>query len=412
MKNFTLIQWVVIIILSLLTALEPLSIDLYLPAFLQLSETFSTTAASVQMSLTTFLGGFAIGQLFWGPLADRYGRKIPILLSLTLFIVASVACIYVTSIEQLWVMRFIQAIGGSGGIVIARAVVTDYFDESRTLKIFTLLALIMSIAPIVGPIIGTQILSIFSWKGIFGTMAVLGITMFLLTTFFLPETRHKEMRAEKNVVKGYLSVLAVREFTVYALIAGIANGALMVYVANAPFLIMEYGGLSGNSFSLIFAINSIGLMIASYLTDRLQKYISTLRLIFYALLLMFASSILLLVAMGMGLNIFQILPIMFFFIFPIGILFPATTELAMKPFTHNSGTASALFGTIQIMTACICSLIGNFIVSGTITSVGVVFFICGLFSFFSCFLIRKRRAKLQTVTLLNVQENKIFKEKE
>jgi len=363
------------------------------------------------MSLTTFLGGFAIGQLLWGPLADRYGRKIPILLSLVLFIVASVACIYVTSIEQLWVMRFIQAIGGSGGIVIARAVVTDYFDQSRTLKIFTLLALIMSIAPIVGPIIGNQILSVFSWKGIFGTMAVLGVIMFLLTTFLLPETRHKEMKAEKNVIKSYLSVLSVREFTIYALIAGIANGALMVYVANAPYLIMEYGGLSGNSFSIVFAINSIGLMIASYLTDRLQKFLSPLRLIFYALLLMFISSILFLVATGMSLGIFKILPIMFFFIFPIGILFPATTELAMKPFTHNSGTASALFGTIQIMVACICSLIANFITDGTITTVGIVFFICGLFSFFSCLLVRKNKRKLQPVTLYTTPEKKVFDKK-
>lgn len=397
MNNFTSAQWIIIIILSLLTALEPLSIDLYLPAFLQLSETFSVSAASVQMSLTTFLGGFAIGQLLWGPLADRYGRKKPILLSLVLFILASVACVYVTTIEQLWVMRFIQAIGGSGGIVIARAVVTDYFDQSRTLKIFTLLALIMSIAPIIAPVIGTQILALFRWEGVFATMTGLGITMFLLTLFFLPETRDKTIRPEKNILKSYLEVLRVREFRAYAIIAGIANGALMVYVANAPFLIMEYGGLSGNSFSIIFAINSLGLMIASYLTDRLQKRVSTLRLMSYALILMFIASLLLLGATKIEAGIFNILPIMFFFIFPIGILFPATTELAMKPFTHNSGTASALFGTIQIMLACLCSLMGTFIINGTVTSIGIAFFLCGLLSFFSCFLIRKKKARFQTI---------------
>ncbi|MDL2231805.1 MFS transporter, partial [Porphyromonadaceae bacterium OttesenSCG-928-L07] len=166
MKNFTLFQWMIIIILSLLTALEPLSIDLYLPGFLMITEAFSTTPAAVQLSLSTFLGGFAVGQLFWGPIADRFGRKKPILISLLIFIVASIACIYVRTIEQLWVVRFIQALGGCGGIVISRAVVTDYFDKSKTLRIFTLLALIMSVAPIVAPLIGTTILKFSAWKGL------------------------------------------------------------------------------------------------------------------------------------------------------------------------------------------------------------------------------------------------------
>ncbi|MDL2215429.1 MFS transporter, partial [Dysgonomonas sp. OttesenSCG-928-M03] len=149
MKNYSLAQWGVIIILALLTALEPLCIDLYLPGFLQISETFSTPIASVQISLSTFLAGFAIGQLIWGPLADKFGRKRPILISLFVFILASFVSLYVRSIEQLWVIRFLQALSGCGGVVIARAVVTDYFDKTKTLKIFALLALIMGIAPIV-----------------------------------------------------------------------------------------------------------------------------------------------------------------------------------------------------------------------------------------------------------------------
>lgn len=386
MKSFTLSQWIIIIILSLLTALEPLSIDLYLPAFISISGAFSTTLASVQVSLTTFLAGFAIGQLFWGPLADRFGRKKPILFSLLIFILASIASLYVKTIEHLWVTRFIQALGGCGGVVISRAVVTDYFDKTKTLKIFTLLALIMSVAPIIAPLLGNVILSVFSWKGIFGTMVILGFAMFFLTLFFLPETYEKKDRTRSgSVIANYFHILKVPQFTVYALIAGIANGALMVYVGNAPYLIMEYGKLSGNLFSIVFAVNALGLMIASYLTNFLQKYTTTSRLVQYALIMMFAASVFLLVASFMNISIYALLVMLFLYIFPIGVLFPATTELAMKPFTDNSGAASALFGSLQLLIAFICMLLSNVINNNTVLSVGIAFFVCGLAGAFFIF---------------------------
>lgn len=360
MKSFTFVQWMVILILSLLTALEPLSIDLYLPAFLLISESFSVSDSAVQISLSTFLAGFALGQLFWGPVADRFGRTKPIMISLFIFIAASIGCIFAGSIKHLWVLRFIQALGGCGGIVISRAIVTDYFDRSKTLKIFTLLALIMSIAPIVGPIIGNSILSGFGWKGIFAAMALLGTGMLLLTLFFLPETHKPDKNKERiGIIQDYWNILSVKQFTYYALIAGVANGALMIYVGNGPFLIMDYGGFSGNGFSIVFAINALGLMIASYLTASLQKIITTQKIVQYALIMMFGSSILLLCAMYFMPNIYIILTVLFFFIFPIGILFPATTELAMSKFTDNSGTASALFGSIQLFIAFICTVIAN-----------------------------------------------------
>ena len=235
MRNFTFIQWIIIIILALLTALEPLSIDLYLPVFMKISEAFGTDISAVQISLSTFLGGFAIGQLFWGPLADRFGRKKPILISLLIFIAASVGCIYVKTVEQLWIMRFIQAIGGCGGVVISRAVVTDYFDKSKTLQIFALLALIMGVAPILAPGIGNGILQFTSWKGLVGAFIVMGIILLLLTLFCLPETHHGKAKNSGNVIRSYWEILKVRKFTVYSLLAGIANGALMIYVATARF---------------------------------------------------------------------------------------------------------------------------------------------------------------------------------
>jgi len=388
MKGFTFIQWVIILILALLTALEPLSIDLYLPGFLMISESLSTSVASVQISLSTFLAGFAIGQLIWGPLADRFGRKKPILVSLIIFILASIACMYVSTIEQLWVIRFVQAIGGCAGVVISRAIVTDYFDKSKTLKIFALLALIMGIAPIIGPTIGNGVLMLFDWKGLFGTMAGLGLLLFGLALFVLPEThKHSGSVAKVNVVKDYLQILKNRRFVVYSIIAGIVNGALMIYVANGPFLIMEKGGFSGNAFSIIFGINAFGLMLGSYITTIFQKYIKTNKLVKYALLFMTLAGVILLAAMYLDISMNMILIVLFFYLFPIGILFPTTTELAMTPFaaTNSSGTASALFGSIQLAVAFICTIISGFISDGSVVSVGIALFLCVILGFIIVF---------------------------
>ncbi|MDL2213604.1 multidrug effflux MFS transporter, partial [Bacteroides sp. OttesenSCG-928-N06] len=365
MKNFNLMYWLIIIILSLLTALEPLSIDLYLPGFLLIADSLNSSSAAVQISLSTFLGGFALGQLLWGPLADKYGRKKPILVSLAIFIAASVACMYVKTIEQLWVIRFIQAIGGCGGVVISRAVVTDYYDKSSTLKIYSILALIMGIAPIIAPIIGNGILRIFTWKALFGTLAILGALMFLLTLFVLPETHRPTEKPTNSVMTDYLRILRVKKFVVYAFIAGIANGALMIYVGNGPFLIMEKGGLSNNIFSIVFATNALGLMIGSYITTHLQKYMKVSKLVKITLIYMLAASVVLFSLMYINANIYLILIALFFYVFPIGILFPTTTELAITPFSNNSGTASALFGSIQLLLSCICSVMANAISNNT-----------------------------------------------
>lgn len=388
MKGFSFIQWIVIIILALLTALEPLSIDLYLPGFIMISEAFSTSVASVQISLSTFLAGFAVGQLIWGPLADKFGRKKPILVSLVIFTLASVACIYVRTVEQLWVVRFLQAIGGCAGVVISRAIVTDYFDKSKTLKIYALLALIMGIAPILAPSIGNGILQLSNWKALFGAMAGLGVFLFLFTLFALPETHKKSAdQVKTNVVKDYWNILKNRKFVVYSLIAGIVNGALMIYVANGPFLIMEKGGFSSGAFSIIFSINALGLMVSSFLTSVFQKYIATNKLVKYALLFMSVAGLALLAAMYMGVNMTGILIVLFFYIFPIGVLFPTTTELAITPFadTNSSGTASALFGSIQLAVAFICTIVSSFINDGTIVAVGLAFFLCSLLAFIVVF---------------------------
>ncbi len=384
MKGFSLSQWSVIVILALLTALEPLSIDLYLPGFIEIGNAFKAPVSDVQLSLSTFLAGFAIGQLLWGPLADKFGRKKPLLVSLVIFAAASIGCLYVPSIEWLWGMRFIQAIGGCAGVVIARAVVTDYFDKNNTLKIFAILALIAGIAPIVAPSIGNTVLRLLQWEGLFEVLAVLGVLAFLLVLFFLPETQTQKvaLRSE-NILKVYFSLLHNKRFAIYSLIAGIVNGALMIYVANGPFLIIEKGGFSSDAFSIIFSINALGLMAASYLTTVVQKRMATNNLVKCAIFMMAIVSIILLTAMYIHASMPVILCILFFYIFPIGVLFPTTTELALMPFaeTNKSGSASALFGSIQLGIAFICTVVASYISDGTTVSVGIALLFCGVLLF-------------------------------
>lgn len=398
MKNFSITQWIVIIILALLTALEPLSIDLYLPGFIKMSEAFSVTVSSVQISLTTFLGGFALGQLIWGPLADKYGRKKPIIASLLIYILATFACIHVRNIEQMWVLRFVQAIGGSGGIVIARAIVTDYFDKSQTLKIFALLALIMGVAPIIAPICGNLIINLLGWKGSFEVLVALGIILALLTIFLLPETHKVKTRF---TITSYWQVLKVKQFLLYAVLAGLVNGGLMVYVANGPFLIMEKGGFSGNYFSVIFAFNAFGLMIASVVAGISQKYISASSLVKISTTIWIISSIALVTTMYFNADILIILAILFIYLFTLGILLPSTTERALIPFTDNSGTASSLFGAIQLGIAFVCSIASNYMDNGTIINVGIGLGICSLLGFMAIIFPKTRRMVLQKARIIS-----------
>lgn len=374
----------VIVILAFLTALEPLSIDLYLPGFLELEKHFRTDTAAVQMSLSVFLGGFALGQLLWGPLSDKFGRKVPLSISLLVFICASLGCIYVKDIEHLWIMRFIQAIGGCGGIVISRAIVTDYFKKTETLSIFAMLALIMGVAPIIAPLVGNSILKILGWKGLFETMSLLGGIGLLATIFILPETLNKAAKqsVRSNIWYNYKTILKSRTFIKYSLIAGIVNGALMIYIGSAPFLIMDKGGLSENYFSAIFAINALGLMVSSYLTSVIQKDIGTHKIIVIAIFMMIAASILFSFAVLIDLNVAYLLIILFFYVFPMGMLFPTTTDLAMSPFIgENSGAASSLFGTIQLSLAFLFSVSSTALSDGSTITTGIVFTICALSAF-------------------------------
>ena len=370
-------QFIVVLILALLSALEPFSIDLYLPGFLKMAQYYQTDLKSVQFSISTFLAGFAVGQLFWGIISDKYGRKWPTIASLLLFIAATIACIYAVSIEQFWVARFFQAFAGCAGVVIARAIVNEYFEQEDTMRVFSLLAIIAGVAPIIGPVAGNFLVSHFSWQSTFVTLFVLGVLSLLLVVLFLPETKIKTTTIQKrNLVQDFTSVLQVKTFLKYTLIGSVTYSVLMIYLANAPYLIMEYGQLSSATFSYIFAFNAVGLMLGAWVSSAFTRWWSIRQIILYTTIFGLVGS---LVFLGFCITkqpIEWLLVPLFFIVFTLGILFPATTKLALEPFVETSGSASALLGSLQLMLTFIISAVTNLIPVDLLLLTGLALFVC------------------------------------
>lgn len=389
MKNLTKTQLIVVIILSLLSALEPFSIDLYLPGFLKIAETFNTDLKSVQMSISTFLGGFAVGQLFWGIFSDRYGRKLPTILSLLVFILATVACIYSQTIEQFWIARFFQAFAGCAGVVIARAVVNEYFDVDRSMQIFSLLAIIAGIAPIIGPVFGNFLIRHFEWQSAFVTLLILGVICLLAVIFFLPETRIKTETKETNLIADFKEILQNAVFVKYTLIGSLTYSILMIYLANAPSLIMDYGKLSSGTFSTIFACNAVGLIAGAWLANSvLSRWWSIEQIVKYTIYFGIVISGVFLAFCLTAQPINLLLIPLFFIILTLGVLFPTTTKLALAPFTTNGGSASALLGSLQLLLTFILSALTNLIPIDIMVLTGFSLLVCHLLYLF-CFFIKE-----------------------
>ena len=376
MKSLNKSQLIIVWILALLTALEPFSIDLYLPSFLEISKYFNTSMSNVQISLSIFLGGFAIGQLFWGPLADKYGRKKPILISLVIFTLASIASVWVTKIEYLWLMRFFQALGGCAGVVISRAIVSDVFDKTKSLQVYGILMIIMGVAPIIGPIIGNVVQQYYSWKGVFILLAILGALTLLITLFFLPETARVEKNpSDKGVLATYKEIFVTPKFWQYTLFLGLTNSVFMLFLGYAPQIIIQEYGFTSTQFSIIFALNAVGLMIGSNVPMLLKKYMNLKQLIVLCTIGLIALTGLVTLSFMYQFNIYFILVLLFMIVFVMGTFYTVFTDAAMQLFDEkNAASASSLLGGIMIGVSFIVTILAGLIPTVTLTIIGLVLF--------------------------------------
>ncbi len=341
----------IVLILGALSAFGPMSIDMYLPAFPQIARDLGVPLGTVQLSISAFLYGSAIGQLFYGPLADRFGRRRPLLCGLILYIVSAIGCACVHTGEDLLFWRVVMAVGGGAGMVITRAVVRDLYDMTEAARMFSLLMLVMGIAPILAPMAGGQLLLITGWRGIFIFLGIFGLISFIAATACLPESLPEERRIKRTFAEMagiYGHLLRNRHFVRYAIALGCVAGISFSYISGAPFLFIELHRVTPQHFGLFFGANACGLIGASQINRRLLRYYTPQYILKVAFSISVAATLLLTVVIATGIGGFPAEIILLFICLSMtGFLYPNVTALALAPFDKTAGSASALLGTIQ-----------------------------------------------------------------
>src|SRR5215212_709133 len=357
------------IILGSLAAFGPLSIDMYLPSLPTLAQEFHTDTAAAQLTLSIFFIGLAFGQALYGPIADRFGRKRPLLVGCAVYMLASVACVLAPSIEALVVLRLLQALGGCAGMVISRSVVRDLFDEHESARIYSFLMLVMGIAPITAPLLGGQLLALFGWRAIFWLLGGFGLICLLMVAFGLPESLPVKRRNRAGVRQAlgvYVQLLADRRFLGYALAGGFLMAGMFAYISGSPFVVIELYGVSPQQYGWIFGSNALGLIIASQLNRWLLARYSGDAILSATLSVAAAASVVLalVAAFGLGGLIGLLLPL-FICIASVGLVGPNTAAAAMAPYGRMAGSASALLGTLQFVVGAVSGIVVGVLYNGT-----------------------------------------------
>ncbi|MES9524842.1 multidrug effflux MFS transporter [Streptomyces capoamus] len=345
-----------------LTATTPLAMDMYLPSLPQVTRSLHAPAVTVQLTLTACMAGLALGQLVLGPMSDRWGRRRPLLTGLAVYLVATALCAVAPTVETLIALRLVQGLAGAAGVVIARAVVRDLYDGVAMARFFSTLMLISGAAPVVAPLVGGQILRVTDWRGVFVVLTAVGVLLAALVWARLPETLPPARRHRGGVgeaLRAMRGLLADRAFTGYTLAGGFAFAALFAYVSASPFVIQEIYGASPQTFSLLFGLNSVGLVAAGQLNGKVLVGRVALDKVLAAGLtvIVLAATALLLMATG-ALGDTGLVPVaaaLFVLMSAMGVTLPNAQSLALLRTRHAAGSASALLGTTSFLVGAIAS---------------------------------------------------------
>ncbi|WP_246258363.1 Bcr/CflA family multidrug efflux MFS transporter [Amycolatopsis anabasis] len=340
------------LILGGLSAFGPLSIDMYLPALPTMSKDLHSADSTLQLTLTAFIIGLAIGQLVLGPLSDALGRRRPLLFGLALYAVASVLCALSPTTELLIAARGLQAVGAAAGIVIARATVRDLFSGTAMTKFFSMLMLVNGLAPILAPIIGGQILTLTSWRGVFVVLTVFGALLLAVVAVALPEPLPAHLRRPARLgatLRTYAGLLADRKFLGYALASGLMFAGLFAYISGSSFVLQDVYGLSPQQYSLVFGANGLGIVLVGQLNGRIVGRFPERALLTTGLLVSAAGGLgVLLAAIGHFPLAVLLIPLLLM-VSSIGLVMPNSNSLALAEHAHNAGAASALLGVLQFV---------------------------------------------------------------
>ncbi|MEU1674851.1 multidrug effflux MFS transporter [Streptomyces roseifaciens] len=383
---------VVTLVLGGLTALPPLSMDMYLPALPEVTGALRSPAATVQLTLTACLLGMALGQLVVGPMSDKWGRRRPLLAGMAVYVVATAACALAPNAGLLIGFRLVQGLAGAAGIVIARAVVRDLYDGVAMARFFSTLMLISGVAPVVAPLIGGQILRLTDWRGVFVVLTAVGLLLTLAVWRFLHETLPPERRQAGGLgatLRAMGALLSDRVFTGYMLAGGFAFAALFAYISASPFVVQDIYGASPQTFSLLFGLNSVGLVLVGQINGKLLVGRVSLdkALAVGLVVIALAAAALLLMASGVfgKAGLAPIAGGLFVLMSAMGLAMPNTNAQALMRSRDAAGSASALLGTSTFLLGALASPLVGIAGEGTAVPMAVVQLVCALAAA-ACFL--------------------------
>ncbi len=352
-----------IIVLGFLNALTPFTIDLYLPAFPQIAADLNVAVSRMSLSVSVYFIGFALGQVIYGPLLDRFGRQRPIYAGLAIYILATLGCMTTTSFEGLLVFRFISALGGSAASVGAIALVRDHVPADRAARAFATLMLVLSVSPLLAPSIGSLIATATSWRVIFAALAVLAIADLALVVFAIPRTYSPDPSVSLRlapILRTFRDALAQPQFRTYTLAGSLSFAGLFVFVSGSPAVFMDGFGVGPGGFGAIFAILAGGMILGGQLNHLLLRYFDSELVFRRALTIqMISGAVFLALSLSFELSKWQTVALLLVFLHCAGITYPNAAALALKPFTKNIGSASSLLGFLQLgLGAVAAALVG------------------------------------------------------
>lgn len=344
--------FIYILVLGSLTAIGPFSIDMYLPGFPAIAESLHTTTENVALSLSSFFIGISAGQLLYGPLMDRFGRKRPLYFGLSLYIIASIGCYFSGSIQMLIAMRFIQAIGSCAAMVASMAMVRDLFPVADGPKVFAMLILVLGASPLIAPTVGGYVTAALGWQVIFIILAAIAVIIFLAVIFVLPESYAPDPSyslAPGPILNSFLGVFKTPQFYTYSFCGALAFAGLFAYISASPMVFMEVFKMSTKTYGWIFALLSVGFIGSSQVNSFLIKKYKSEQIVSTTLMAMVAIAVIFLSGSLMGwLGIYGTIVMIFGMLCCVGLIAPNTNALALAPFDTNAGVASSLVGASQM----------------------------------------------------------------
>ncbi|BBR52328.1 MULTISPECIES: multidrug effflux MFS transporter [Pseudomonas] len=386
----------IVLILGALSAFGPLAIDFYLPAFPAMAQAFGTDEKHVQTTLAAYFLGLSLGQLAYGPVADRFGRRTPLLFGITLFTLASLACAYAPNLQTLVLARFVQALGGCAGMVLSRAIVSDKCDPVASAKVFSQLMLVMGLAPILAPMLGGVLVNVSGWQSIFLALSLFSAACLLAVSLGLPESLPPDMPRQplSGALRQYLRLLGDRVFLGHALTGGIAIAGMFAYIAGSPFVFIKLYGVPAEHYGWLFGTNAAGFILMAQVNARLLAKRGPAFLLARAVwLYLLAGLALLCVAALRPESLWPLLVPLFLCIASLGCIIPNASACAMSGQGARAGSASALMGCAQFSVAAGAAALVGVLHDGSAVPMALVISLCGVLVVSVAMLTRRLQAR-------------------